>query len=83
MQDTKNSADTVGCCSLRVEHVTFKPPHTITLDFLGKVRRNPPRRFPPSADVVATLKDSMRFYNTVDVEPAVFKCLTDFAKGTP
>ncbi|GFE55022.1 DNA topoisomerase I [Babesia ovis] len=32
-----DEADTVGCCSLRVEHVKFdKKPNTITLDFLGK-----------------------------------------------
>ncbi|GIX63785.1 DNA topoisomerase I, putative [Babesia caballi] len=30
-------ADTVGCCSLRVEHIKFSSkPNTITLDFLGK-----------------------------------------------
>ncbi|GBE60860.1 DNA topoisomerase i [Babesia ovata] len=30
-------ADTVGCCSLRVEHIKFNnKPNTITLDFLGK-----------------------------------------------
>lgn len=33
----KDEADTVGCCSLRVEHVKFEnKPNTITLDFLGK-----------------------------------------------
>ncbi|KAK3278754.1 DNA topoisomerase 1 [Cymbomonas tetramitiformis] len=29
-------ADTVGCCTLRVGHVTLIPPHTIHFDFLGK-----------------------------------------------
>jgi DNA topoisomerase IB len=29
-------ADTVGCCSLRNEHITLDPPCTVTLDFLGK-----------------------------------------------
>lgn len=60
-KDTKNQADTVGCCSLRVEHVQFRPPSTIVLDFLGK--------------------DSMRFYNEVEVLPAVYECLQKFAKG--
>ncbi|KAJ8103519.1 hypothetical protein POJ06DRAFT_242114 [Lipomyces tetrasporus] len=32
----EDEADTVGCCSLRYEHVSFKPPNTIVLDFLGK-----------------------------------------------
>jgi DNA topoisomerase-1 len=32
----EDEADTVGCCSLRVEHLTFEPDNKITLDFLGK-----------------------------------------------
>jgi DNA topoisomerase-1 len=34
----EDEADTVGCCSLRVEHLSFPatPPGSITLDFLGK-----------------------------------------------
>ncbi len=51
----------MGCCSLRVEHVTFRAPATVTLDFLGK--------------------DSMRFYSSVEVLPAVFRNLTSFAVG--
>ena len=31
-----DEADTVGCCSLKFEHVTLKPPSTIVFDFLGK-----------------------------------------------
>jgi hypothetical protein len=30
-------ADTVGCCSLRVEHVKLVPPSSVHLSFLGKV----------------------------------------------
>jgi len=29
-------ADTVGCCSLRVEHITCEAPDTLNFDFLGK-----------------------------------------------
>lgn len=29
-------ADTVGCCSLRFEHITLEPPTWVTFDFLGK-----------------------------------------------
>lgn len=29
-------ADTVGCCSLRCEHVTLEPPNILNFDFLGK-----------------------------------------------
>ena len=36
-KDNDEEADTVGCCSLRKEHITFnKKNSTITLDFLGK-----------------------------------------------
>lgn len=31
-----DEADTVGCCSLKYEHVTLKPPNTVVFDFLGK-----------------------------------------------
>ena len=41
-KDTSAEADTVGCCSLRVEHFDFKDgsgnedeKYTATLDFLG------------------------------------------------
>ena len=32
----EDEADTVGCCSLKYEHVTLKPPKTVVFDFLGK-----------------------------------------------
>ncbi|KAI0075760.1 hypothetical protein K474DRAFT_1663863 [Panus rudis PR-1116 ss-1] len=32
----EDEADTVGCCSLRCEHVTLEPPNFIIFDFLGK-----------------------------------------------
>ena len=32
----EDEADTVGVCSLRVEHIKFLPDHKIGLDFLGK-----------------------------------------------
>nr|AUV65423.1 topoisomerase I [Fusarium aethiopicum] len=35
-KDTENEADTVGCCSLKYEHVTLEPPNKVTFDFLGK-----------------------------------------------
>lgn len=31
-----DEADTVGCCSLRYEHVTCEPPNFLVFDFLGK-----------------------------------------------
>lgn len=35
-KDAENEAETVGCCSLKYEHVTLKPPNTVIFDFLGK-----------------------------------------------
>ena len=32
----EDEADTVGCCSLRCEHVTLQPPNMLSFDFLGK-----------------------------------------------
>lgn len=55
-----DEADTVGCCSLRYEHVTLKPPCTVVFDFLGK--------------------DSIRFYQEVEVDRQVFKNLRIFKK---
>ncbi|XP_067290609.1 DNA topoisomerase I, mitochondrial isoform X2 [Pseudorasbora parva] len=59
------SADTVGCCSLRVEHITLHRrldglEHVVEFDFLGK--------------------DSIRYYNKVPVEKQVFKNLKLFIK---
>lgn len=55
-----DEADTVGCCSLRYEHITLKPPNTVIFDFLGK--------------------DSIRFYQEVEVDRQVFKNLRIFKK---
>ena len=57
----EDEADTVGCCSLKFEHVTLKPPNTVIFDFLGK--------------------DSIRFYDEVEVAPQVFKNLKIFKKA--
>ena len=55
-----DEADTVGCCSLKFEHVTLKPPNKVIFDFLGK--------------------DSIRFYDEVEVDAQVFKNLKIFKK---
>ena len=57
----EDEADTVGCCTLRVEHITFQENNTITFDFLAK--------------------DSMRYLNTVKIEPIVYENLKRFVKG--
>lgn len=32
----EDEAETVGCCSLKFENVTLKPPNKVVFDFLGK-----------------------------------------------
>ena len=41
-KNTDEEADTVGCCSLRVEHVSLQEPDELTLDFLGRLDPQPP-----------------------------------------
>ncbi|KAL2808126.1 hypothetical protein BJX63DRAFT_410103 [Aspergillus granulosus] len=57
----EDEADTVGCCSLKYENVTLKPPNKVIFDFLGK--------------------DSIRFYDEVEVDAQVFKNLKIFKKA--
>jgi len=59
-EKSEDEADTVGCCSLRYEHIFLRPPNTVIFDFLGK--------------------DSVRFYQEVEVDPQVFKNLRIFKK---
>lgn len=59
-EKSDDEADTVGCCSLRYEHVTLKPPNIVIFDFLGK--------------------DSIRFYQEVEVDKQVFKDLAIFKR---
>ena len=60
-EKSEDEADTVGCCSLRYEHVTLQPPNTVIFDFLGK--------------------DSIRFYQEVEVDQQVFKNLVIFKRA--
>lgn len=57
----EDEADTVGCCSLKYENISLRPPNTVIFDFLGK--------------------DSIRFYDEVEVDPQVFKNLKIFKKA--
>lgn len=60
-KDTENEAETVGCCSLKYQHITLREPQTVIFDFLGK--------------------DSIRYYDEVQVEKQVFKNLKLFKKA--
>lgn len=62
----EDQADTVGCCSLRVEHLSLHEEkngkeYVVVFDFLGK--------------------DSIRYYNEVSVEKRVFKNLQLFKEN--
>lgn len=62
----EDQADTVGCCSLRVEHIELHKSlndkeNVVVFDFLGK--------------------DSIRYYNEVEVEKRVFKNLELFKEN--
>lgn len=62
----EDQADTVGCCSLRVEHIQLHRQlngleNVVVFDFLGK--------------------DSIRYYNEVEVEKRVFKNLELFKEN--
>lgn len=59
----EDEADTVGCCTLKVENVECVPGgdrNQIKFDFLGK--------------------DSIRYENTVDVDPRVYSCVEQFLR---
>lgn len=56
-----DEADTVGVCSLRVEHIKLLDDNKIKLDFLGK--------------------DSVRYVNTVQIEPEVYNKIVTFIKN--
>ncbi|GMN48569.1 hypothetical protein TIFTF001_017730 [Ficus carica] len=53
-----DEADTVGCCTLKVENVKALPDNKLEFNFLGK--------------------DSIRYENTVPVEPLVYKAIIQF-----
>lgn len=58
-----DQTDTVGCCSLRVEHISLheklnEKKNVVTFDFLGK--------------------DSIRYFNSVQVDPLVYQNLQLF-----
>lgn len=55
-----DEADTVGCCSLRLEHVTLKLPDTVVFDFLGKDSIRYHRELQVDPQIVKNLSIFMR-----------------------
>ena len=55
-KDTDNEAETVGCCSLKYEHVTLREPNTVIFDFLGKDSIRFHNEFPVDRQVFKNLK---------------------------
>lgn len=55
-KDTENEAETVGCCSLKYEHVTLKDPNIVVFDFLGKDSIRFYNEFPVERQVFKNLK---------------------------
>ena len=51
-----DEADTVGCCSLRVEHIKLEKPATVHFDFLGKDSMRFERSVEVEAQVFANLQ---------------------------
>ncbi|KAG9316652.1 DNA topoisomerase I [Chiua virens] len=52
----EDEADTVGCCSLRCEHVTLEAPNFIIFDFLGKDSIRYYNRVPVEAQVFKNVR---------------------------
>ena len=52
----EDEAETVGCCSLKYENVTLKPPNTVVFDFLGKDSIRFHEEFKVDAQVFKNLK---------------------------
>ncbi|EXJ74569.1 DNA topoisomerase I [Cladophialophora psammophila CBS 110553] len=51
-----DEADTVGCCSLKYEHITLRAPSTVVFDFLGKDSIRFHEEFEVDAQVFKNLK---------------------------
>lgn len=66
----EDEADTVGCCSLRLEHLNFNPDtatYEIELEFLGKDSM--------------LYKQNINFAQRGDIGKQVYNCLRSFCKG--
>jgi DNA topoisomerase I len=65
-EKNEDEADTVGCCSLRVEHIKLIPPVTVEFDFLGKDSMRYHNRVDVESQVFDNLSLFMRNKNPID-----------------
>ncbi|KAI0021014.1 eukaryotic DNA topoisomerase I [Xylariomycetidae sp. FL0641] len=55
-KDAENEAETVGCCSLKYEHITLREPNVVVFDFLGKDSIRFYQEFPVDRQVFKNLR---------------------------
>lgn len=80
-KDTSEEADTVGCCSLRVEHLSF-PATTSAAPATSTGGADAAAKNSNCRVVFDFLgKDSMRYFNEVAVDPQVYENLKEFCRG--
>ena len=77
-KDTEEEADTVGCCSLRVEHLAFDEPNLVTFDFLGK---DSMRYYNTVPVIEQVFKNLQSFSKGKDPEEKIFDVLTVLSLG--
>ncbi len=68
-KNTSEEADTVGCCSLRKEHIKFHPDNVVEFDFPGKDSMQYKNHVTVSKEVYENLKE---FHSSNETEPALF-----------
>ena len=74
----EDEADTVGCCSLRFEHVELTEERALVDDPYNKGQQREIIRKMVTFDFLG--KDSIRYYNKVEVDPVVWKNIKIFKR---
>jgi DNA topoisomerase-1 len=74
----EDEADTVGCCSLRLEHITLEEDEETITDPRDPSQETTIKKKMVVFDFLG--KDSIRYYNRVEVDPIVWKNLALFRK---
>jgi len=80
-KDDEEEADTVGCCSLRHEHIKFPDLDTVK-EFYKEENKGPVKEDGHYIELDFLGKDSMRYHNIVPVLEKVQRNLKEFKKST-